>query len=1021
MNILLIAPTDPASENSGAEQRTAALHRALSTLGTVYTLLPVKRPGRTFLDARHRLQGICFLPPNLWGKRLLRSLFKRIFPHLHLPLVDPAVTGRVFPGVRFDCVVVRYLHVAAETLAWRFGPCFVDVDDLPSEHYETGPAKRHGALRRAVTNRLFRRWTAWVGRHLAGVWVTSGRHRNIFPHLPTALLPNIARPMPADFPFDAPRAPRLLTVGLMSYAPNHEGVDRFLTEVWPALRTVCPNLTYRIVGRGVPEGCRKRWSATPGVEIAGFVEDLDAEYAQALACVAPIDSGSGTCIKTIEALLHGRCCLATPFAARGWPDEVFDGTNGLAVYRTPKECLSYFQTLIQPPDARQAAERAGHAYATAHFGFDGFMDNVRRALLPPPSAEPPISVSCASDHAYFCGLWVTLHSLCTHCAEGCALRLHILDGGLTAEDRAALSTLAGRFPGKTIDVRLHPIDPSDFSSLPKWRGNHVAYARLMLQDLLPDEDYTLYTDVDTLWLRDVSELWALRDDTPCKAVPDGSCLPLYSSGEAKTKVFRSLGVEIRPENYFCSGLLLMNLRALRDMGFTQRWMHLLSDKPSALSFPDQDLYNLILPYPLTKPLDWRWGEFSATYGLRPIDGPRVIHYANAAPWTHKASAVAMLWWDWLAHHAGFEPLNVQAKALRRRWKGIRFKDWVIHSPIGSLYNRFLAWRKPSAYAKRLVRHFPERCHIINPTNEGLRSDPLHRLFWRLIANGFPRRSRLGRIVRARRCKAQPSDAIFVREIGRIQHLFHDFAPDTDVLALGTSHIRNTICPIPEAPLRLWNAGFDNSDLFIAHGVYQALRARWPKAPGQIVLLGDDFWLASHQAEYTQYFWTSVILHLVAGLPLRSHLLLGPTVRRITPLIAVRQPIPDRQGYTPCTEVNIPCNIKWIRGHVRRAFYPPTEFVWLERLRAAVEADGRRLVLIRPPLRADYRAELAKQAAGRDVYAPGAKAREGLTILDYTEAPIPENGWYDADHLNNLGAAWLTPRLIADLQKLPPAP
>ena len=365
-------------------------------------------------------------------------------------------------------------------------------------------------------------------------------------------------------------------------------------------------------------------------------------------------------------------------------------------------------------------------------------------------AEPPISVSCASDHAYFCGLWVTLHSLCTHCAEGCALRLHILDGGLTAEDRAALATLAWRFPGKTIDVRLHPIDPSDFSSLPKWRGNHVAYARLMLQDLLQDEDYTLYTDVDTLWLRDVSELWALRDDTPCKAVPDGSCLPLYSSGEAKTKVFRSLGVEIRPENYFCSGLLLMNLRALRDMGFTQRWMHLLSDKPSALSFPDQDLYNLILPYPLTKPLDWRWGEFSATYGLRPIDGPRVIHYANAAPWTHKASAVAMLWWDWLAHHAGFEPLNVQAKALRRRWKGIRFKDWVIHSPIGSLYNRFLAWRKPSAYAKRLVRHFPERCHIINPTNEGLRSDPLHRLFWRLIANGFPRRSRLGRIVRGRR-------------------------------------------------------------------------------------------------------------------------------------------------------------------------------------------------------------------------------------------------------------------------------
>ena len=211
MNILFIAPTDPSAGHSGTEQRTAALHRALSTLGTVYTVLPVKRLNREFLDERRRVQGVCFLPPACRGKHLARAMLRGLFPHLHLPFVGGGPHGRVFPGVLFDCVVVRYLHVAAETLAWRFGPCFVDVDDLPSEQYETGPAKRHGALRRAVTNRLFRRWTAWVGRHLAGVWVTSGRHRNIFPHLPTALLPNIARPMPADFPFDAPRAPRLLS------------------------------------------------------------------------------------------------------------------------------------------------------------------------------------------------------------------------------------------------------------------------------------------------------------------------------------------------------------------------------------------------------------------------------------------------------------------------------------------------------------------------------------------------------------------------------------------------------------------------------------------------------------------------------------------------------------------------------------------------------------------------------------------------------------------------------------------
>ena len=293
MNILLITNSDPANEAAGNEQRTAALHRALCRCGTVYTLLPVKKPKREFLDAARRVQGLCLLPPSRWGLRLARALWRACFRHLPLPFVWEPARRKAFPGVRFDVVVTRYLTVAAETRAWAFGPCRVDIDDFPDESYATGLAKRHGRLRRAIHLWAIRTWMAWVCGHLEGAWATNAQRVGTLPGLPMVALPNIARPPAPAYAFDAPRRDVLLTVGQMAYPPNHEGVDRFLAEIWPSVRAAFPRLTYRIVGRGAPEACQRRWKATPGVEVAGFVEDLDAAYASALACVAPVDAGSG--------------------------------------------------------------------------------------------------------------------------------------------------------------------------------------------------------------------------------------------------------------------------------------------------------------------------------------------------------------------------------------------------------------------------------------------------------------------------------------------------------------------------------------------------------------------------------------------------------------------------------------------------------------------------------------------------------------------------------------------------------
>lgn len=316
--------------------------------------------------------------------------------------------------------------------------------------------------------------------------------------------------------------------------------------------------------------------------------------------------------------------------------------------------------------------------------------------------DDAVSISCASDEAYYCGLLVTLHSLVSHAAEGTLLVCHVLDTGLGEKSRGDLARRLGAIPGRNVTVKYHSVDAGLFEGLPLWRGGYAAYARLFLQDVLSEEDYTIYTDIDTLWLRDVNELWAMRRDVPVlAAVPDGSGLSVLSSGGRTAALFAEHGRAIDPSAYFCSGLFLMNLKELRQRGFSSQWMAFLRDNPDLLEFPDQNLYNWFFPKPDTILLDWRWGEFSTAYGLRGVEEPRVIHYARQAPWKRKITAVGMLWWNYLLDNMG--DTRFAAAAHRRR---ALFR--IMRNPIAfnAIYG-IAALFNGKAYTKRRAAIFPE--------------------------------------------------------------------------------------------------------------------------------------------------------------------------------------------------------------------------------------------------------------------------------------------------------------------------
>ena len=121
----------------------------------------------------------------------------------------------------------------------------------------------------------------------------------------------------------------------------------------------------------------------------------------------------------------------------------------------------------------------------------------------------------------------------------------------------------------------HAMDHVDTTGFRPWNGSFMTYLRLFLPDLLPDVDTVIYSDVDTIWNRDVLELGALAD-------PNVSAQWVHD--------FESVA---RSPGYGCAGVCVLNLRKLRERGFVSEVRRYFAEN-GIPPHPDQDALNDIL-------------------------------------------------------------------------------------------------------------------------------------------------------------------------------------------------------------------------------------------------------------------------------------------------------------------------------------------------------------------------------------------------------------------------------------------
>jgi len=337
--ILYLVRTDPRNTSFGGEQRTHFIWEGLKKVGDVYTVIPVAHRWHERVDEEDQIRWVCF--ERRWTPGwILRRIWRRLFPRVELPCGGVGAKIREIFPLMFDVCVVRYLTMASYMKAWEIAPLFVDVDDFESERVRTMAGSRF-SKKHEIIIRVIQSFEKKILRKAIHAWVVNPDHLPLVSGFcSVSLLPNIPL-LPEVSLADATSDKHILvTVGLMGHPPNYLGVDAFLRCHWEEILEVFPDATYKIAGAGLPEKYVRDWNRFKNIKILGFVDDLVSLYREALCVLVPIETGSGGCIKVLEALGMGRMCLVTPYATRDIPSERVSPDNGLVPYLTTSDIIN---------------------------------------------------------------------------------------------------------------------------------------------------------------------------------------------------------------------------------------------------------------------------------------------------------------------------------------------------------------------------------------------------------------------------------------------------------------------------------------------------------------------------------------------------------------------------------------------------------------------------------------------------------------------------------------------------------
>lgn len=213
-----------------------------------------------------------------------------------------------------------------------------------------------------------------------------------------------------------------------------------------------------------------------------------------------------------------------------------------------------------------------------------------------------MELACITDAGFARHTGAMLHSVLSRTTpERCSI--HVLHGGdLPVDTGERLQAVARRF-GAALTLVAVPIERA--ALFPAGYFPRSVWYRVLLPELMPHADKVLYLDSDMVAADSLQPLWQVDlGDHLLGAVTN----PFYPFMPPHAE---NLG--LAPGDYFNSGMLLMNLAAMRAHGTLTRCIEFARAQPHA-AYPDQDALNLVCRGRWL-PLHPRWNAQSTLFEL----------------------------------------------------------------------------------------------------------------------------------------------------------------------------------------------------------------------------------------------------------------------------------------------------------------------------------------------------------------------------------------------------------------------
>lgn len=274
---------------------------------------------------------------------------------------------------RFDAIHVQHLRMAQYAMNRTELRPVLDLPDAFSLYWERRKNVKRSFLVKMLDNIESRRVLAYEKKILPAFklnLVCSAEDRNflIEKHgiktikvLPNGVDTTKFKPLNHDYH----DASTLLFTGNMDYAPNVDAVIYFTEEILPLIKKKHPNVKFVIAGQR-PVDKVLALQAVEGVEVTGFIPELQEMYNSASVVVAPLRFGAGTQNKVLEAMAMGIPVVCSNIGFEGLG--IADGEG--AFMRT--DAASFAEqviTLLDSAALRESTGQKGYSAIANNFSW----------------------------------------------------------------------------------------------------------------------------------------------------------------------------------------------------------------------------------------------------------------------------------------------------------------------------------------------------------------------------------------------------------------------------------------------------------------------------------------------------------------------------------------------------------------------------------------------------------------------------------------------------------------------------